>query len=127
MAATHGVVDGGVRVVGVNPGCPAEAAGLKAGDFVLSCGGVKTPSARALQAAVEGARVGEALELRVRRAGSGEATTLLVTPEDVPEEVEACTTSRATRGGGDAQSDIPAPARYGTPPMPGAGGGFRGL
>ena len=123
-------IEGGVRVVGVVPGSPAEASGLRPGDVVTHCGGVATRSARALQAAVEGAEVGLALELRVRRVG-GDETSLQVTPEDV---TQRAATQARTGDEQDGGPTAPAPAaqpgaraRYGAPPMPGAGGGYRGL
>jgi membrane-associated protease RseP (regulator of RpoE activity) len=122
----------GVRVVGVVPGSPAEAAGLRPGDVVASCGGAATRSARALQAAVEGARVGVPLELRLRRGG--EEASLQVTPEDVAQRRPGRTAQRQPGDDEPGASTTPAPAaqpgsraRYGAPPMPGAGGGYRGL
>jgi S1-C subfamily serine protease len=62
--------EAGVRVVRVVPFSPAAEAGLLPGDVVLSCGGAPTGSARALQAAVERAAVGQPLQLRVLRGGA---------------------------------------------------------
>jgi hypothetical protein len=99
---------------------------------VASCGGAATRSARALQAAVEGARVGVPLELRLRRGG--EEASLQVTPEDVAQRRPGRTAQRQPGDDEPGASTTPAPAaqpgsraRYGAPPMPGAGGGYRGL
>ena len=127
-------VEGGVRVVGVVPGSPAEAAGLRPGDVVTACGGAPTRTARALQAAVEGARVGVPLELRLRRPGGDEAV-LLVTPRDVAHRDVAQRTARDDHDGSADAPTVPAPAAqpgarvraHGGPPMPGAGGSYRGL
>jgi S1-C subfamily serine protease len=100
--------EGGVRVVGVVPGSPADVAGLRPGDIVAACGGAPTRTARALQAAVEGARVGVPLELRLRRAG-GEEASLFVVPRDVAQRAHAQRSSRDDTGGDDAPT-VPAPA-----------------
>ncbi len=102
----------GVKVVRVVPGSPAEAAGLRAGDCVLACGGAPTRSARQLQAAVEAARVGELLQLRVSREGR-----LLLVPivtGDVATRADADAAAGALvpgwRGSGDAGAGQAAPA-----------------
>jgi serine protease Do len=67
--------DDGVLVAGVAPGSPAESAGLRVGDRLLSAGGMPTdgvteedlPSIRSLLAELV---VGEAVELELDRKGS---------------------------------------------------------
>jgi serine protease Do len=64
-ADAHGVV-----IVQVEPGSPADSAGLRERDVVVSVDGQAVPDAGAFRALVEKARPGDVLRLRVRR-GSG--------------------------------------------------------
>jgi serine protease Do len=64
-ADAHGVV-----IVQVEPGSPADTAGLRERDIVVSVDGQPVADAGAFRASVEKARPGEVLRLRVRR-GSG--------------------------------------------------------
>ncbi|HUL78180.1 MAG TPA: Do family serine endopeptidase [Vicinamibacteria bacterium] len=61
-ADAHGAV-----IVRVEPGSPADAAGLRERDVVVSVDGQPVASAEAFRAAVEKARSGDVLRLRVRR------------------------------------------------------------
>jgi putative serine protease PepD len=70
-------VGGGARLAQISPGTPASRAGLRAGDVVTSFDGDEIADADALRAAVDARRVGEKVELKVRR--DGETKTLEVT------------------------------------------------
>ena len=58
----------GVRIRGVVANSPAEAAGMKPGDVVLSVDGRQVDDPGALEALVEGRAAGETVELSVQRA-----------------------------------------------------------
>lgn len=58
---------GGVLVVGVIPGAPAEAAGVRPKDVVLKVDQKDTPDFKALQAILAGHKIGDTLELTVKR------------------------------------------------------------
>jgi S1-C subfamily serine protease len=92
-AASPYAREAGVRVVRVVPFSPAAEAGLLPGDVVLSCGGAPTASARALQAAVERAVVGQPLTLRLVRGGALHAVPVITgdvaTRADAAEELAA--------------------------------------
>jgi S1-C subfamily serine protease len=59
----------GARVVAVQSGGPAAAAGLRVGDVITSAGGRRVQTPAELVAAVEAAGVGRPLELAVQRQG----------------------------------------------------------
>ena len=67
---------GGVVVAQVNPGSPAEDAGLAPGDTLLSAGGAPVRDPASWQHALARAHT-DALVLKVRRASSG-LTAILV-------------------------------------------------
>ena len=58
-----------VQVVEVTDGSPAERAGLRAGDLILSAGGTPVTRAGDLQASMLGASLGQPVELEVLRGG----------------------------------------------------------
>lgn len=60
---------GGARVEGIVPGSPAAAAGIRAGDRILTFGGRPVASGKALVAAIEAARAGDAVRVRIERSG----------------------------------------------------------
>jgi putative serine protease PepD len=64
--------DGGVRVVlqDVTPGGPAQAAGLRAGDTILTIGGKQVTDADSLIATVRSHRPGETVEVQYERDGT---------------------------------------------------------
>ncbi|MCW5890041.1 MAG: ChaN family lipoprotein [bacterium] len=61
--------DGGVRVVRVEAGSVAAAAGLRPGDVIVAAAGAVTPQPSALRTIVEGLAPGTWLPLDVRRGG----------------------------------------------------------
>jgi S1-C subfamily serine protease len=100
FAASPYAHEAGVRVVRVVPFSPAAEAGLLPGDVVLSCGGAPTASARALQAAVERAVVGQPLTLRLVRGGALHAVPVITgdvaTRADAAEELAAAAAAGGT-------------------------------
>ncbi len=61
--------DGGLLIKRLVPGGPAEQAGMKPGDTVLTVEGVKVPEAPKLLAGKAGWRIGGKVRYRVRRDG----------------------------------------------------------
>lgn len=57
----------GRLVVGITAGGPAEAAGLRVGDVLLSLDGRSTSGAHSLRAFLEGSRIGSQVETRILR------------------------------------------------------------
>jgi Zn-dependent M28 family amino/carboxypeptidase len=68
---------GGVRLVGVRTGSPAEKAGLRGDDIITRIGSTETPDLQALSDALRSHRPGDTVEIIVRR-GTG-LTTLRAT------------------------------------------------
>ena len=62
-------VGDGVELVGVNPGGPAERAGLRAGDVVVTIDGVDVRTLGGLLGEVERRSVGDTVELQIVRDG----------------------------------------------------------
>ena len=60
--------DRGLRIVEIVPGSPADRAGLRAGDLLVSAGGQAVTSAQALQRLMLGTAIGEPLALTVLRS-----------------------------------------------------------
>jgi len=77
---------GGLRVVDVVPGGPAETAGLRQGDLVLAIEGqsIETGDPSTVQPLLEKARPGKLLRLRVRR--DRETKTVQVRAGELPAE-----------------------------------------
>jgi hypothetical protein len=65
---------GGVRLVGVRAGSPAEKAGLRGDDIITRIGATDTPDLQAMTDALRGHRPGDTVEIIVRRGAS--VTTL---------------------------------------------------
>jgi C-terminal processing protease CtpA/Prc len=65
---------GGVRLVGVRAGSPAEKAGLRGDDIITRIGQTEIPDLQAMTDALRSHRPGETVEILVRR---GAATTTL--------------------------------------------------
>ncbi len=75
----------GVVVTQVQPGTPADRAGIEAGDVILDFAGLKIHSPRDLQFAAERAMLGKTHELNIVR--NGQPKTLSLVPEELPMEV----------------------------------------
>jgi putative serine protease PepD len=60
----------GVGVVDVVPGGPADTAGIRPGDVIVSVNGDQTPSAEALGAVLAGLQVGQKVTVTVDRGGA---------------------------------------------------------
>jgi S1-C subfamily serine protease len=61
---------GGVRLVGVRAGSPAEKAGLRGDDIITRIGSTDTPDLQAMTDALRSHRPGDTVEIVVRR-GAG--------------------------------------------------------
>lgn len=72
-------LDGGIQVVAVVPGGPAERAGLRGGDLLVAIDGRDTPDRAALDAAVRALRPEEAVAVRLIRNGKVEKRTFRTT------------------------------------------------
>jgi S1-C subfamily serine protease len=72
-------VEGGVLVVAVSAGAPAEAAGLRVGDVVLKLDGFATPTVDAVHKLLTRERIGKRVRLDVLRDGSLVKLDLAVT------------------------------------------------
>jgi hypothetical protein len=68
---------GGVRLVGVRAGSPAEKAGLRGDDIITRIGHSETPDLQAMTDALRSHKPGETVEIVVRRGAS--VTTLRAT------------------------------------------------
>jgi C-terminal processing protease CtpA/Prc len=69
---------GGVKLQGVAEGGPADEAGLQSGDVVVKLAGKKVENIYDYTYAIRGLKVGEEVEIEVRR--DGEVRTLSITP-----------------------------------------------
>jgi S1-C subfamily serine protease len=67
LAKSFGVAGEGVLVNQVMPKSPAEAAGLKVGDLILSVDGKPVKDARELQRIIADTDIGKAIELKILR------------------------------------------------------------
>jgi hypothetical protein len=61
---------GGVRLVGVRAGSPAEKAGLRGDDIITRIGAMDTPDLQAMTDALRSHRPGETVEIVIRRGAS---------------------------------------------------------
>jgi hypothetical protein len=68
---------GGVRLVGVRAGSPAEKAGLRGDDIITRIGATETPDLQAMSEALRSHRPGDTVEIVVRRGAT--VTTLRAT------------------------------------------------
>lgn len=68
---------GGVRLVGVRAGSPAEKAGLRGDDIITRIGSTETPDLQAMTDALRSHKPGETVEILVRRGAT--VTTLRAT------------------------------------------------
>jgi S1-C subfamily serine protease len=84
-AVRYGIsVPAGVQVVQIMPGGPAEKAGLRAGDVILSVDGKDAPSVDAIHRILDGNSIGRESQLRVLRRG--EVTGARITPARRPND-----------------------------------------
>jgi S1-C subfamily serine protease len=84
-AARYGIsVPAGVQIVQIVPGGPAEKAGLRAGDVILSVDGKDAPSVDAIHRILDGKSIGRESQLRVLRRG--EVIAARITPARRPDE-----------------------------------------
>ena len=67
----------GARVVAVQPGGPAAAAGLRPGDVIIGVDNAKISSPSDVINAVEKAGVGRSLRISLRRGGEGFQVTVI--------------------------------------------------
>jgi S1-C subfamily serine protease len=70
----------GAGVVGVTPGGPADKAGIRAGDVIVSVAGQRTPTVQALAAVLAGLSPGQSVPVTVQR-GTGRQTVTVVLGE----------------------------------------------
>jgi S1-C subfamily serine protease len=92
LAAAAGQ-EGALLVTGVEPGSPAERAGLLLGDALLSLGGVAVEGPRDLAPVLEAERIGDAVAVRLLRAGAPLELTLTVgarEPSARPHHARSC-------------------------------------
>ncbi|WP_269714940.1 alpha/beta fold hydrolase [Caulobacter sp. NIBR2454] len=98
--------DGGVTVDAIATPASAAAAGLQAGDVILSIGGAATASPAAVLSALEGRRQGQAVKITLRRGDK----TLVQTRKLAPKAREQYDGGHATYGsvpfGGGQLADI---------------------
>ncbi len=84
VSLSEAAVEEGVAVEAVYPGAPAFRAGLKPGDVILSVDGKKVNSYPALRKEIESHRIGDPVELEVRREGT--VLRFRVVLEEMPAE-----------------------------------------
>jgi S1-C subfamily serine protease len=83
-AARYGLsTPAGVQIVQIVPGGPAQQAGLRAGDVMLSVDGQEAPSVDAIHRILDGNSIGREATLRVLRRG--EVIEARITPSRRPE------------------------------------------
>jgi S1-C subfamily serine protease len=84
-AARFGIsVPAGIQIVQIVPGGPAEKAGLRAGDVILSVDDKDAPSVDAIHRILDGKSIGRESKLRVLRRG--DVITARITPTRRPDE-----------------------------------------
>ncbi len=67
---------GGVTIAAVTAGGPAESAGLKVGDVIVSVGGQKVSDPDQVAAAIQDQHPGDGIEVKVQRGGSDQTVTV---------------------------------------------------
>ena len=74
----------GILIVQIVPGGPADKAGLRADDVILSVDGKDAPSVDAIHRILDSRSIGRPAQLRVLRGG--EVMNARITPERRPDE-----------------------------------------
>jgi putative serine protease PepD len=74
-AANRQGTPAGVAVLAVAKGRSADKAGIRAGDIIVSIGGVATPSLQDLETALAQFKPGETVKIHFTRNGAGKTTT----------------------------------------------------
>ncbi len=110
-------IDGGVQVVEIVPGGPADRGGIRRGDVVLAFAGRGTPDRFVLGELVDAASPGDEIEVRVLRAGSLRdlrVTTGRARPgEGIPSILEGeRRLGRLSWGGGESRLERALGARF---------------
>lgn len=77
-ASSGGTADRGLLVVTVEPGGPAEKAGMMVGDIVLAVGDKPLADTMALQATLDPEEVGKTLKVRVLRGGQPHELSVII-------------------------------------------------
>jgi S1-C subfamily serine protease len=81
-AASVPAADAGVLVVAVQPGSPAEKAGVKRGDIILEANGAKVNDAPELRQALSGHAEGDKVSVKLRHGDSEKTLTVTVGTQD---------------------------------------------
>ena len=97
----------GAQVVTVNPGSPAAAVGLRAGDIIVSVNGTLIPDAPSLTSYMQRTQPGQELQIQWVRGGSlGRGSTLAAGADGLAvQPADAGPATRADGGGGPASDD----------------------
>ena len=97
----------GVLISEVFPGSPAEAAGFKAGDLIVSFAGQPTNDSRGLQSIVERCPMDSTQEAAVIRNGKTQSLSVVVKP--LPDDIR-----KVGRGSGDGDGSLGAMESFGS-------------
>jgi S1-C subfamily serine protease len=81
-AAAPSPADAGVLVIAVQPGSPAEKAGVARGDIILEANGTAVNDAVALRQAVAGRAAGDTLSLKLRHGDAEKTLAVTVGTQD---------------------------------------------
>jgi serine protease Do len=76
--------DRGVLVANVEPGSPAEAAGIVVGDVIVEARGMRVDSASDVLAAIADAKKGQSVTIELVRAGSQRSVQATLSEDPLP-------------------------------------------